>query len=185
MTGLQKRVRAGVGLAATLVVAGLVAACGGGSPHSTTNRAFAPARPETSAPKVANDESFATAPAREQTHPSLTPRTGTTTTRFALRLTVREPLGAHGTSRRLYRIVLKGPRPRCSVFTDLDAAKAGARASVPLVAPIELGWCRGTFHGMVVLETSPSCVARGKGETRCGAFKTRELNAGRFVLVTR
>ena len=162
-------------------------ACGGNSTSTTsrTTEAAPPAKAESAVPKAAF-VSYPRAPASQQTAPTVAPRAGNTSTIFTLHLTARRALGAQGYARYDYRVYLVGPRPRCAEFTEVTAAKSGARVGVALRPPIELGWCRGTFAGTVLLETNPSCPpAPTGGRTRpCPTFKTRLQNVGHFKFVT-
>lgn len=129
---------------------------------------------------------YPVAAAAQQTSPSVSPRSGTTTTSFTLKLTPKQTLGAHGHVQLAYRVVLNGPRPRCAVFTQLATATRGAVAHVKLNPPIELGWCRGTIHGVVLLETNPYCPPppADSKRARCHVFATRLSDVGRFEFVT-
>ena len=176
-------------LAAALAVAG----CGSGSHASSSSagnpaaaaHAGSPSRPESAINPIFSQR-YTQAPASEQTRPRVTPASGSTTTVFTLALTTHEPLGPVGTARRAYLILLRGPHPRCAVFTELTLGRRGERASVALRPPIELGWCRGTMRGQVLLQTSPSCApSAGGGAPRCAHFASRLAQTGRFSFTVR
>lgn len=163
--------------------------CGSGSPAASTGTDSSvartpPPRPETAvSPLFAR--TYAPAPASEQTHPRITPASGTTTTTFTLRITAHHRLGLTTPVRYAYEILMRGPHPRCSTFTELTIARSGARVPVSLRPPIGLGWCRGTFSGEVLLQTSPSCgPTTGSANTRCTTFAPRLADAGRFEFRT-
>jgi hypothetical protein len=129
---------------------------------------------------------YPAAPASEQTAPTVTPAKGSTTGVFTVHLTVRSLLGAHGYHLRMYRVVLKGIRPRCAVFTLLSAGQLGKQATVELRPPIELGWCPGEYQGEVLLETDPSCPPRkSTSAPPCRVTPTQYADVGHFTFVTR
>lgn len=170
----------------------LLSACGGSGGHpSSTSTTTTVTPPTTTAPKVKPEGSgvltqvnvhYPSAPASLQVDPTVTPTTGGLKTVFTLHVHVRSPLGPEGHYLRSYRVLLAGIRPRCAVFTLLDAAKLGSTAPVALHPPIELGWCRGPYRGTVLLETNPSCVAASAGQApSCAHFATRYQVVGRFT----
>jgi hypothetical protein len=118
----------------------------------------------------------------EQTHPGVTPPRGRSTTTFTVRVTAGRTLGVSGAGRYSYRILVAGPRPRCTEFTDVTAARRGSRIGVRLVAPLVTGWCQGRLHGVVVLDEDPYCPPPAPtGPVRpCRLFATRSLDVGRF-----
>jgi hypothetical protein len=143
-------------------------------------------RPESAGTLALAKGHYPVAPGSQQTSPSVSPQSGSTTASFMLRLTSRQQLGAHGHVRLDYKVVLTGPRPRCATYTLLTTAARGAAASVKLNPPIELGWCRGTIHGVVLLETNPYCPpppAAGTAQ-KCHLFATRLRDVGHFQFVT-
>jgi hypothetical protein len=170
----------------------LLAGCGGSSHHAVTSNP-----PATTAPRGAGDAGpresgtlalarahYANAPAGEQTSPATSPQHGGVQTRFLLTLQTKDRLGAEGKVRRAYRIVLVGPRPRCTLFTAVAAAARGTRLQRTLSPPDPMGWCAGTYHGVIVLDTSPSCAAASSGAPQCGRFTPRHLAVGRFTFTT-
>jgi hypothetical protein len=174
----------------------LLAGCGGSSkqpPHTGTAKTTATvpripvkAKPEGTGVLAQATISYPMGPASLQAAPSVTPAVGSTTTVFALHVHVRSPLGPHGRYFRDYRVLLTGIRPRCAVFTDFYAATVGARATIELRPPLELGWCRGPYHGRVLLQTSSSCPPRtSTNAPACLTLPTRDEVVGRFGFVAR
>jgi hypothetical protein len=100
-----------------------------------------------------------------------------------LSLTARSHLGVTGHVRHDYRILLLGPHPRCAEFTEITTGATGARLHKALLAPYYLGWCRGTYRGVVILDTSPVCNPT-PGTPPCVLFATRSLDVGRFTFST-
>jgi hypothetical protein len=122
----------------------------------------------------------------EQTAPTVTPGTGGLKTVFTLHLNVRSLLGPHGYARRDYEVLLAGIRPRCALWTQLDAGKLGTRADVALHPPYYLGWCAGAYHGTVLLQTNPSCPPRTSTTAPpCRMYPTRYAVVGRFTFRAR
>ena len=174
-------------LVLSAVLAAGASGCGGSSHTSSSPTAKVSEEPHPEATvNPLFSRSYPPAPAREQTHPSISPPSGTTKATFTVRLTTHHQLGLTTPVRYAYFILARGPHPRCSVFTELTIAKSGARAPVSLQAPIERGWCLGTFEGEVLLQTSPSCgPSPGAAHTRCDVFAPRFAEAGRFRFTTR
>lgn len=183
-------------LLSAVLAAGL-GGCGSGShsssPASKTSRtstspvsATHPPRPETAINPIFT-HAYPIAPGAEQTDPAVTPASGTTTSVFTLHLTAREHAGPGGAVRHAYLILMRGPHPRCSVFTQLTIARKGARVALPLRPPIELGWCRGAFRGEVLVQASPNCgpPSPGTATVRCPQFVTRLADVGHFHFATR
>ena len=162
------------------------------APHSTASSAAADGggsptpRSESGGTLALAKAHYPAAPGSQQTSPSVSPQSGSTKASFTLRLTSRQQLGAHGHVRLDYKVVLTGPRPRCATYTLLTTAARGAAASVKLNPPIELGWCRGTIHGVVLLETNPYCPppSAGAKAQKCHLFATRLGDVGHFQFVT-
>jgi hypothetical protein len=178
-------------LLSAVLAAGL-GGCGSGgqstSVSTATSRASTtrPPRPETAGNPIFT-RAYPKAPGAEQTDPAVTPASGTTTSVFTLHLTAREPAGPSGAVRHTYLILMRGPHPRCSVFTQLTMARKGTRVGVALRPPIELGWCRGAFRGEVVLQASPNCVpaSPGSATVHCPQFASRLADVGHFRFATR
>ncbi len=179
MRGSRDHLRGGVGAGLTGVL--LLAACGGGAKTAPTGSGFAP---ESRVLSLAAAR-FPPAPAAEQTQPSVAPAVGTTTTRFQVRFTARQRLGANGPVRYDYRIILQGVHPRCAVFTEVTVAARDERVSTILRPPFDLGWCIGPYRALVVLDTSPHCLPPQPGSPACTLFATRSLDAGRFSFSAR
>jgi hypothetical protein len=121
------------------------------------------------------------APANQQTHPTVSPRVGNAKTRFALRLTVRRTLGVQGGLRYYYAIEVRGPRPRCALVGQIDGGRAGQRLR-QAIAPPRRGWCRGRFHGVILLQGGPYCPppVAGQPPVACPQFALAPIDAGHF-----
>ena len=179
-------------VAVVVVAAAVIALTRSSSSPSTgtgsrTGLAARPAKPEGSGVLTQVDRRYPQASPSQRTAPAVSPRIGSTSTIFTVKLTVRQRLGPHGSVRDSYRLLLAGPRPRCAVFTELTSATEGTRVGVKLNPPIELGWCRGTYRGAVLLETNPNCspAPAGRRTRQCHLFATRYAEAGRFDFRTR
>jgi len=184
-------------VAVVIVIVLAIAACGGSggngkSKTSTTSTAPTstairpPSHPEGGGVFTQVDVTYPPAPKALDTEPTVSPAVGGLTTVFTVHVQVRSRLGAHGHARLAYRVLLKGIRPRCAVFTELDAARLGSRAPIHLHPPIELGWCAGTYKGTVLLETNPSCPPPTSASAPpCHLFATRYEVVGHFSFVAR
>jgi hypothetical protein len=138
---------------------------------------------------VALADSRPMAPAAEQTHPHLRPHGGGRHTTFVLTLTVADDLGAHGVVQTDYAIdASNGGGNACrSVFgANLIAGRRGQRLSLKL-GPEARGWCRGRYHGVVLLERGPYCPKPSPGQPPrpCPEFASQALEAGRFAFTVR
>lgn len=174
-----------------------LAACGGSShpattTSTTTTTATAPRHTVTSLPPESSavlsqiDVAYPEGSAAEQTKPTVTPPVAGLKATFTLHLKVSSTLGARGYARRDYEILLKGIRPRCAVWTQLDDGALGSEAAVALPAPIELGWCAGVYRGRVLLQTNPSCPPRTSTTAPpCRTYAPRYAVVGRFTFRTR
>jgi hypothetical protein len=134
-------------------------------------------------------ESRPKAPAAEQTHPHVSPRSGGRHTTFVLTLTVADDLGVRGVVQADYSIdVSNGGRNRCgSGFAEnLNAGRRGQRLSIKL-APQARGWCRGRYRGVVLFERGPYCPKPSPGQPPrpCPEFPSQALDAGRFAFTVR
>jgi hypothetical protein len=103
--------------------------------------------------------------ASEQVQPTVAPARGTPTTAFAVGLVARANLGAHQGLTTRYRIRLDGRTggpltPGCGAAAapTVDQGRSGARLSLTL-HPGTGGWCRGDYHGTVLLESARPCPA--------------------------
>lgn len=112
-------------------------------------------------------------------HPvTVSPASGGPRTAFTVRFRALKPApGAVG--RRLhYWISASGPQGSgcvASISKSLSAAGAGTLERARLGAA--RGWCRGTFHGRVVLVETPVC---GGPQTACPMFVAIAATVGRF-----
>jgi hypothetical protein len=177
--------------ASVLVVGlGLVLAGCGGSAKPTPKPPAHPPRSESAGVlgmAALADAHYQSAPPAEQTHPVAAPGSGGATTVFTLRLTPGRTLGVSGHGRYEYEILIAGPRPRCTQFTDVTAARRGARLDVPLDPPIAVGWCVGLHRAIVLLEENPYCPpppASGPAPA-CQLFKARSSEVGQFSFLVR
>jgi hypothetical protein len=189
------------GVVAVIIAGGLLAACGGSGRSGGSKKTTTTSTPKTATvtppsgkrPVKSEGPGYLTqvnvhypaAPAALDTAPTVSPAVGGLTAVFAVHVTVHSTLGASGDFRRDYRVLLDGIRPRCAVFTELDAARLGSRATILLRPPIELGWCRGPYKGTVLLETNPSCPPPTSSSPPCHLFATRYQVVGRFSFVAR
>jgi hypothetical protein len=173
--------------AASLAVSigALVAACGGVSSRSSVPRPPATGESAVLGEAALANKRYPPAPATAQTHPLTSPARGTSTTTFTVALTARRTLGVSGTGRYGYELLLAGPRPRCTEFTEVTHAARAARVQVRLVAPLVTGWCLGDFRGTVLLDEEPYCPPPPAGGPihACRLFATRLLDVGHFSFV--
>ena len=115
----------------------------------------------------------------EQTQPTITPSLGRPHTTFAVRLTARTRLGAHGVVNTVYRVAATGPtEPGCEreAAATINRGKAGQRLQV-VFRPGSAGSCPGEWHGVVLLEQGPNCV---KGRP-CPEFASRVVEVGQLA----
>ena len=130
------------------------------------------------------------APASEQTHPHVHPTTGGGHTTFILTLTAGDDLGVRGVLQTDYRVSVSGHANRGCVNTfgaSIDRGSKGQRLTLKITQGAGPAWCRGRYHGLVVLERGPYCPkpAPGKPPRPCPLFPSRALDVGRFALRVR
>jgi hypothetical protein len=132
------------------------------------------------------------APAAEQTHPLVLPRSGKRVTRFAMYFMLREQPGHHGVLSISYRIAVGRPphtRSRCQPAAppNITSGHTGAVVRVILSTPSR-GWCAGRYSVTVFLQRGPYCPVPAPGEppTPCPEFALQDLDAGhaQFIVQT-
>ena len=122
------------------------------------------------------------AAASAQVQPTVAPARGTPTTAFTVGLVARANLGPHQGLTTRYRIRLDGRSggPLTSgcgagVAPTVDQGQSGAQLSLTL-RPGTGGWCRGDYHGSVLLESAPPCPG-----TRACPPPNQSVAVGRFA----
>jgi hypothetical protein len=125
----------------------------------------------------------------EQTHPTVSPSRGITSTRFVLALRSRHDLGAHRVRYRDYRVTIRLRSARAAVGTCgssrtvvLTRGASGQRLKL-FLRPGRNGWCRGQYLGSVMFESGPNCPkpTGSTVPTACPRFASQRIPAGRFV----
>jgi hypothetical protein len=127
---------------------------------------------------------FLSAPASQQTHPRVSPRTGGRHTTFALSFTLRSAPGHVGVFATDYRIDVRPDRRRPAACTPVPPGPAqsgsqGHTERIALNAPTG-GWCRGRYKVIVFLERGPYCPpppVYGR-PFPCPEFATQEVDTG-------
>jgi hypothetical protein len=85
-------------------------------------------------------------------HVSITPRTGSVHTRFAVSFRAAATTGTGGATRRVYSVTARGPSGsgcQGSATVQAPPSKAGTNVRVVLSPSRSSRWCAGTFHGTV------------------------------------
>lgn len=126
------------------------------------------------------------APAHEQTHPTVRPRSGGHNAGFTLTFTAGDDIGVHGVVKTDYRVsVSSHGHSGCVSGFEASVAHAskGQRLSVRMSQRPGPGWCRGRYSGVILLERGPYCPkpAPGQPPQPCPEFASQALDAGRFA----
>jgi hypothetical protein len=110
-------------------------------------------------------------------HVSVTPRTGSAHTRFAVSFRAAATTGPTSAGRRTYSVTARGPRSGGCQWTATVAAppsKAGSDVRVTLSPNRSSGWCAGTFHGtvwdVITLNCRDACPASVQPSIVIGKF---------------
>jgi hypothetical protein len=130
------------------------------------------------------------APASHQTHPRVHPSSGGRRTTFVLTLIAGDDLGVRGILQTDYRVSVASHAHRgcVSAFEALiDRGSKGQRLTLTVTQGSGRGWCRGRYHGIVLLERGPYCPkpAPGQPPRPCPEFASQALDAGRFAFRVR
>ncbi|HZU40916.1 MAG TPA: hypothetical protein VE992_07675 [Solirubrobacteraceae bacterium] len=131
-------------------------------------------------------EALAAGAAGSSRHPvTVSPSTGHARTAFAVRFRAPLAAGPVASLNRHYWITASGPsRAGCdaSRFVVISRARKGERERVVLrPRKGSGGWCKGTFHGRVVLVSTPICHPA----LACPAFVDMASTVGRFSFKVR
>jgi hypothetical protein len=119
------------------------------------------------------------------TRPEIRPQRGFPSTVFIVRLTSRVRLGASGFVGSEYRLSSTGPSaPACDREATSTIVRGTADQRLRVVLrPGPMGWCRGYWRGVVLLERGPACT-KGPGgvqSRRCPEFASQLIEVGRFT----
>ncbi len=110
-------------------------------------------------------------------HVSVTPRTGSAHTRFAVSFRAAATTGTTSAGRRVYSITARGQNSGgCQWTATVQAppSKAGTNVRVVLSPNRSSGWCAGTFHGtvwnVITLNCRDACPASVLPSSMIGKF---------------
>jgi hypothetical protein len=113
-------------------------------------------------------------------HVSVTPRTGSTHTRFAISFRAAATTGTSGGVRHAYSVTARGPKGggcQWIATTDAPPSKAGTHVRVVLSPGGSRHWCTGTFSGTVWDIITVACP----GVNGCPAALAPSSMIGKFT----